>query len=241
MPALELDRADGASGRLARPARADQAARDEPGRVHRACAACSPRRRMPPLALGFTAILCIALGAGACGALNQWYEADIDAQDAAHRQPAAARRADGPPDRAPFRGRAGGLFGAADGGCDQLAGGRAAGRLDPVLRPRLHHLAEAADAAEHRHRRRRGRLPAADRLGRGDRRDGAAAVAAVRDHLPVDAAAFLGAVAVRPLRLRQCRDADAAGGRRGRDARAARSSSTACRWPRRRSRPGRSA
>ena len=35
---------------------------------------------MPPLALGLTAILCIALGAGACGALNQWYEADIDSQ-----------------------------------------------------------------------------------------------------------------------------------------------------------------
>ncbi len=29
--------------------------------------------------LGFTAILCIALGAGAAGALNQWYESDIDA------------------------------------------------------------------------------------------------------------------------------------------------------------------
>ena len=29
--------------------------------------------------LGFTAILCIALGAGAAGALNMWYEADIDA------------------------------------------------------------------------------------------------------------------------------------------------------------------
>src|SRR5919112_3957230 len=35
---------------------------------------------MPPTVLGFTAILCIALGAGACGALNQWYEADIDAK-----------------------------------------------------------------------------------------------------------------------------------------------------------------
>ncbi len=30
--------------------------------------------------LGFTAVLCIALGAGAAGALNQWYEADIDAR-----------------------------------------------------------------------------------------------------------------------------------------------------------------
>jgi len=29
--------------------------------------------------LGFTAILCIALGAGASGALNMWYEADLDA------------------------------------------------------------------------------------------------------------------------------------------------------------------
>src|SRR3982751_2262641 len=37
-------------------------------------------RELPPFALGFTAILCIALGAGACGALNQWYEADLDAK-----------------------------------------------------------------------------------------------------------------------------------------------------------------
>jgi len=29
--------------------------------------------------LGFTAILCIALGAGGAAALNQWWEADIDA------------------------------------------------------------------------------------------------------------------------------------------------------------------
>src|SRR5437868_825489 len=35
---------------------------------------------LPPLVLGFSAILCIALGAGACGALNQWYEADLDAK-----------------------------------------------------------------------------------------------------------------------------------------------------------------
>src|SRR5690349_15136610 len=35
---------------------------------------------MPPIVLGFTAILCIALGAGACGALNQWYEVEIDAK-----------------------------------------------------------------------------------------------------------------------------------------------------------------
>ena len=33
---------------------------------------------LPP-ALGFAAILAIALAAGSAGALNQWYEADIDA------------------------------------------------------------------------------------------------------------------------------------------------------------------
>ena len=36
------------------------------------------RCRCQPV-LGFAAVLCIALGAGAAGALNQWYEADIDA------------------------------------------------------------------------------------------------------------------------------------------------------------------
>src|SRR6476620_11922240 len=30
--------------------------------------------------LGFTAVLCIALGAGGAGALNQWGAADLDAQ-----------------------------------------------------------------------------------------------------------------------------------------------------------------
>ena len=29
--------------------------------------------------IGFTAILCIALGAGGAAALNQWWEADLDA------------------------------------------------------------------------------------------------------------------------------------------------------------------
>ena len=30
--------------------------------------------------LGFTAVLCIALGAGGAGALNMWWEADLDAK-----------------------------------------------------------------------------------------------------------------------------------------------------------------
>jgi protoheme IX farnesyltransferase len=45
--------------------------------------------------LGFTAILCIALGAGAAGALNQWYESDIDAvMKRTMRRPLPAGRMD---------------------------------------------------------------------------------------------------------------------------------------------------
>jgi protoheme IX farnesyltransferase len=44
---------------------------------------------------GFTAILCLALGAGACGALNQYFEADIDAKMARTAgRPLPARRMD---------------------------------------------------------------------------------------------------------------------------------------------------
>src|SRR6476659_8285954 len=88
---------------------------------------------LPPFALGFTAILCIALGAGACGALNQWYEADIDA-----KMRRTAGRPDGPAVGSPFRRRAGGLLGAADGAREQLASGAAARGIDPVLRARLY-------------------------------------------------------------------------------------------------------
>lgn len=50
---------------------------------------------MLPAALGFTAILCIALGAGAAGALNQWYEADLDAKmRRTANRPLPARRMD---------------------------------------------------------------------------------------------------------------------------------------------------
>ncbi|WP_188763226.1 heme o synthase [Sandarakinorhabdus glacialis] len=43
-----------------------------------ACAMIAAPGSIHPV-LGFTAILCIAVAAGAAGALNQWYEADIDA------------------------------------------------------------------------------------------------------------------------------------------------------------------
>ncbi len=43
------------------------------------CGLLASRAPIDPV-IGFTAILCIALGAGASGALNQWYEADLDAK-----------------------------------------------------------------------------------------------------------------------------------------------------------------
>ncbi len=43
--------------------------------------------------LAFASLLCIAVGAGASGALNMWYDADIDAHDAPHAGPADPRRA----------------------------------------------------------------------------------------------------------------------------------------------------
>jgi protoheme IX farnesyltransferase len=43
--------------------------------------------------IGFTALLCIAVGAGAAGALNMWYDADIDAKMArTARRPIPMRR-----------------------------------------------------------------------------------------------------------------------------------------------------
>jgi len=43
------------------------------------CGLLAAPARIHPI-LGFTAILCIAVGAGASGALNMWYEADLDAR-----------------------------------------------------------------------------------------------------------------------------------------------------------------
>ena len=42
--------------------------------------------------LAITSILCIAVGAGASGALNMWYESRYRCADDAHRQPADSAR-----------------------------------------------------------------------------------------------------------------------------------------------------
>ena len=78
------------------------------------------------------------------------------------------------------------------------------------LRGHLHADAQADDAAEHRHRRRLGRDAAGAGLGGDAGRGRRRCAAAVPDHLPVDAAALLGAGAVPHRGLPQGRPADAA-------------------------------
>ena len=75
---------------------------------------------------------------------------------------------------------------------------------------RLHALAEALDAAEHRHRRRGRRGAAARRLRGRDREPRPAGALALPDRLPLDAAALLGARAADQGELRGGEGADAA-------------------------------
>ena len=109
----------------------------------------------------------------------------------------------------------------------QLARHRADRGRDRLLRPRLHHVAQAHDAAEHRLGRRLRGHAGADRLGRGHRRPRRPGVAAVRGRLPVAAAALLRAGDQVQGRLRPRRHPDAAGRRVHPPGRRSRPSSTA--------------
>ena len=146
--------------------------------------------------LAIAALICIAVGAGASGALNMWYDADIDARMARTAARPIPRGMVSPEEAALVRHGAGDGLGALPGADGQLGGRRAARAHHRLLRLRLHDVAQALDAAEHRHRRRRRRRAADDRLGRGHRRRQPRELRAVPDHLHVDAAAFLGARAL---------------------------------------------
>ena len=105
------------------------------------------------------------------GAVNHWYDRDIDAR--------MARTADRPVPSGRVAPRAALCVRHRPGGAvvrcwlsrpsTSLAAVAGAVGL-PRLHARLHGLAQAPHAAEHRHRRRRGRRAAARRLGRGHRR-----------------------------------------------------------------------
>ncbi len=75
--------------------------------------------------LGFIAILCIAVGAGASGALNMWYDADIDAVMTRTAQPADPGRPHHAAGSAGLRPGALRLFRDDPRPCRQLAVGRA--------------------------------------------------------------------------------------------------------------------
>ena len=140
--------------------------------------------------------------------------------DAADRLAARAARRHPARRGTRLRPDAGRRLGPRAGASRQCRRRRAAGLHHLLLHRHLHDVAEAADAAEHRHRRCRRRLPADGWLGLGDRQRRPRLDRAVPHHLHVDAAAFLGAGAVEEdqCRLQQRRRADAAGGgRRRRD------------------------
>ena len=166
--------------------------------------------------LAFTSILCIAVGAGASGALNMWYESDIDAKMSRTVNRPIPRGRVTRPEAAGVRHDAGVLLGDDARHPRQLGRRRPAGLHHLLLRRDLHHRAEALDRAEHRDRRRRRRAAAGGGVGGGDRLAVGRAAAVVPDHLLLDPAAFLGAGAVPQRRLCARRRPDAAGRRRSR-------------------------
>ena len=143
--------------------------------------------------IGFIAILCIAVGAGASGALNMWYDADIDAVMTRTAKRADPVWQDHGAGSAVVRHDAVCLFRLHSRHRRQLAVGRPARIHDLLLCGDLHDVAEALDAAEHRHRRCCRRFPADDRLGLRHQWYRHREHRALPHHLPVDASPFLGA------------------------------------------------
>ena len=141
------------------------------------------------------AVLAIAAGAGAAGVLNMWYDADIDAVMRSHGHASNPSWRD--LTRRSACVRAFSRLQRSRRSCcrDQCQGCSTARLHDLLLRRCVHDLAEAAHATKHRHWRCRRRASAGDRLDRRYRRDWARAAHSLLDHLPVDAAPFLGAVA----------------------------------------------
>ena len=166
--------------------------------------------RLDPL-LGFIAILGIAAGAGAAGVLNMWYDADIDA--------VMGRTAMRPIPRGTIsRGEAlaFGLFLA----CSAVAvlGVATNIKAAALLAFTIFFYVvvytmwlKRQHATKYRHWRRCRRASAGDRLGGRHRRHWARAAHSLLDHLPVDAAPFLGAVAQSCGRIWPCRRSHAAG------------------------------
>ena len=201
--------------------RADQAARGAADRVLRADRHGAGRagRAVAGTTCSMAAIACIGiwLVAGAAAAFNCLVEKGIDAkmQRTAWRPTARGELSDR--QTLLFSGRAvrAGLGGCCTSAVNPLTMWLTLRHLRRLCGD-LHRDPQAADAAEHRDRRRLGRDAAGAGLGRDARRRRARGADPVPDHLPVDAAALLGAGAVPRRGLPQVRPADAAGDARQR-------------------------
>jgi len=150
----------------------------------------APDRLDPQAAVA--AVLAIAAGAAASGALNMWYDADIDAvMSRTAKRPIPRGRV------SRFEALVFGLVLAAFAvvvlalATNLMAAALLAGTIF-FLHCGIYSVAEANDAAEHRHRRRCRSAAARGRMGCCDRRRRAPAVDAVSHHLSLDAASLLG-------------------------------------------------
>ncbi len=157
---------------------------------------------VPPLDALIFGNLGIALAAASAAAVNHVLDSHIDARMATHAPTSAADGAHDPQPRARIRARAGRRIDDAAGRVRQRPDRGADVLLADPVRGRLHRVAQARHAAEHRDRRCRGRGSAGARLDRGDQSRRCARAAAVHDHLRLDAAALLGARHRAPQRLR---------------------------------------
>ena len=165
----------------------------------------------PPTWLVAVTMLGLALACGGASALNHVLDRDIDREMTADVRPPGRGRTRSRRVRARVRPCALGPVLRPPRELRQRADRSARARRQPLLRPRLHPLAEALDAAEHRHRRRSRCGAAAGRVGSRDRRPHGAGVVPVPDRLLLDPAALLGARASDPARLRGGADPDAPG------------------------------
>ena len=164
--------------------------------------------------LAVAALVAITVGAGASGALNMWYDADIDA--------VMRRTAKRPIPMGRITQSEALAFGLTLAALSVFTLGIVANWLAAGLLAFtiffyivvLFDVAEAHDAPKHRHRWRRRRLPADGRLCRRHGPPVMVVGRAVRADLRVDAAALLGARARQVGRIRQSRHSDAAQRRR---------------------------
>ena len=149
----------------------------------------------------FTALLCIAVGAGAAGALNMWYDADVDAlMTRTARRPVPMGRVR-PAKHSHSALTLGSFAVVVPRPAGELGGIRAARLHDLLLRRDLYDLAQAFDAAEYRYRRSRWSIPADDRLGGRDRIPEPRAGTFVSDYLLLDPSTLLGVGAFSHRRL----------------------------------------